>query len=219
MDDCAKLSGYAQAVIDSLIGEGITLTPAEVVELNGLCWAVEKPDARMRLARGVPVFLGAATLWPITLAGACFLEQFEDADEEFDIQATAYALAHGRDTGLAIDLRGDDAVDAVRRWTKGLRVTPAEMAEAVEQAIAQTAGPRIPPKDGAGDLTSFLVAACGGTPEQWERLVSLDYALAVLHAYVEQNKADGKPSVGDPKVRANIAVALKIEEIKRSRRG
>ena len=62
MQDLAKLSELAEAEIESLRAEGIDLTPAEIIEINALGWAVESPETRRLLARGVPVAVGGVYL-------------------------------------------------------------------------------------------------------------------------------------------------------------
>jgi len=62
-----RLASLAEAEIDGLAAEGITPTAAEIVHINALAHLVESPSSRVALARGRPVFVGGAYLWPITL--------------------------------------------------------------------------------------------------------------------------------------------------------
>ena len=65
MQDLAKLSGLAEAEIESLRADGIDLTPAEIIEINALSWAIESPESRRLLSRGAPVSVGGVYLWPL----------------------------------------------------------------------------------------------------------------------------------------------------------
>lgn len=215
-----KLNDLAAHEIAALEAEGIKLTAAEVVQINALGWAVETPEARRHLARGVPVPAGGVFLWPLTLRAHDWLERVgSDFSDSEGCSAVAYAMAHAYADGNELDLTGRAAVDAVKAWVRRLRCTAAELEEAVDQTQSQEAGHDLPnDPDGkpmsAGDFSAFLAAACGGDVEFWERRCSFGYALAYLAAVVKQNAADGRPTAGDPKILANRALGMAVEKIR-----
>ena len=115
MQDYGKLNDLAAAEIDALERDGIKLTPADIVQLNALGWAVETPSARLGLSRGVPVQVGGAWLWPLTLQAAEWLERVgPEIQLQNESAVVAYAMAHCYADGDALILAGD-AADAVKR--------------------------------------------------------------------------------------------------------
>ncbi len=220
MQNNGKLNDLAAAEIDALERDGIKLTPADIVQLNALGWAVETPSARLGLSRGVPVQVGGAWLWPLTLQAAEWLERVGPGIQSQNESAVvAYAMAHCYADGDALLLAGDAAADAVKRWVWSLRCTSGALAEAVEQVLDQGKMPETPPApDGEslsmGDFSAFLSASCGATPDFWERRCSIGYALQVLNQVVRQNAADGKPTANDPKIIAQRALGWAAEKIR-----
>ena len=141
---CGKLNDLAAAEIDGLNG-GIKLSPP-TVQLNALGWAVETPSARLGLSRGVPVQVGGAWLWPLTLQAAEWLERVgPEIQLQNESAVVAYAMAHCYADGDALILTGDAAADAVKRWVWSLRCTSGALAEAVEQVLDQGKIPETPP--------------------------------------------------------------------------
>jgi len=232
-DDHAKLNDLAEAELASLRAEGITPTDADIVKLNALGWAVEHPHSRIALARGNPVHVGGAVLWPLTLRGSDWLGRVGDTlvpgwlsrvghpniVKGIQAYAVAYAMAHGYSEGGELDADGEDAADAVVRWASGLRCTAGALMEAVEQVLDQDSGPDLPPNpDGKpmtqGDFSAFLAATCGATPEFWERRCAASYASSVLIQVARQNAVDGKPVAGDPRILAERALGWAAEQIR-----
>lgn len=215
-----QLNDLAAAEIAALEAEGIRLTAAEIVQLNALGWAIETPEGRRHLSRGVPVPVAGLWLWPLTLYAADWLERVGgNLDEKVGLFATAYAMAYGRGTGSELNVDGKEAERAVAKWGRRLRCTAEELNEAVEQVLEQDAGHDLPPDpDGkpmsVGDFSAFLVATCGGDVDFWERRCSQGYAFAVLNAVVKQNMADGKPTAMDPRIVAQRAMGLAAERIR-----
>lgn len=223
MQDLAKLSDLAAAEIESLRANGITLEPAEIVELNALGWAVESPETRRLLARGVPVAVGGAYLWPLSLYAQEWYQRVgcQLAGEIRQVYALAYAMAHGRDSGDPLAFEGRAAAAAVTRWARRLRCTYRELMVAVSQVLAQDEEPEQPPSEtggmAIGDFSAFLAASCGGDPDFWERRCAAGYAFAVLDAMVRQNSAENRPTMADPRIKAERALGWAIEKIKRAR--
>lgn len=223
MQDLAKLSELAACEIDGLKADGIELTPAEIVELNALGWAVESPESRRLLARGAPVPAGGALLWPMSLYAQEWFDRVGCRLPGSTLQtwALAYAMAHGRADGDPLAVDGREAEKAVTRWAKGLRCTHGELCVAVSQVIAQEEDAEQPPSQtggmAIGDFSAFLAATAGGDPDFWERRCAAGYAYAVLDAIVRQNSAEGRKSLADPRIKAERALGWAVEKIRKSR--
>jgi len=234
MDRHAKLSDHAAAEIAALTADGIALTPAEIVRINALSWAVESGENRQRLSRGIPVAVGGAWLWPWTMHGSEWWERVGlSMPSALQPRAMAYALAFGRSSGSKLDVEGEAAESAVMEWAAGLRCRLAELLVAVGRVLDQDEEEE--PQDGegkpqgdkpeddqrkpgisAGELSAFLCAAVGGPPELWERKVSSGYTLAILRAVVEQNKAEDRPGLDDRALKAERALGLAVAEIRKA---
>ena len=221
--DLAKLSSYAEAEIETLQAEGVTLTPADIIAINALAWQVETQESRRLLARGIPVSVGGVTLWPLTIYAA---EWYDRVGCRMGAQATyalAFAMAHGRDDG-ALDIEGRAAAKAVKRWTRQLTCTDTELQVAMAQILDQDREPDLPQREDGqtmtlGELVASVVAAVGGTADYWERRVSYGHVLAVVAAIGQQNRADGRPDANDPRLRADRALGYAVERIRRRGRG
>jgi len=223
MQDLAKLSELAEAEIESLRAEGITLTPAEIIEINALGWAVESPETRRLLARGAPVAVGGATLWPMSLYAQDWFDRVGchlDSNMR-QTYALAYAMAHGRDEGEPLVIEGRTAEKAVSRWAKSLKCTFGELNVAISQILQQDEDAEQPPSEtggmAMGDFSAFLASACGGDPDFWERRCAAGYTHAVLDCMVRQNSAEGHKTLADPRIKAERALGWAIEKIKKSR--
>jgi hypothetical protein len=207
-----ELSDLAQAEIEQLRAEGYTLTDADVVRINALCWEIETPSARVSLARGTPVQLGAIWLWPFTCAGAHWFDAHgcNMPDPE---AALAYALAHGR-TEIETATWGN-----VRKWRNALPVTRQEMLIATAECLRADAKDELPQSKNAnthttaGQLAMMMQALHGGDIDQWERRVSIGYICDLLTTAAAQGAADGRK--GEViKARANAVLCAAIDEIK-----
>ena len=218
MDDTATLNDLAGAEIATLERDGIRLTPSEIVEINALCWSVHIPPTRKLLSRGRPVEVGGSTLWPLTLRAFDWLDR-NRVDMTKITPSMGYAMAFGRSEGNELDLEGDEAEIAVKRWYRSLRCSLDEYVEAVKQVDAQDRRPETPPDvDGKpmsiGDFSAFLTATCGADADFWERRCSVSYALSVLSMFVMQNRADKKKCAQDPRIIAERAVGYAIDKIR-----
>jgi hypothetical protein len=220
-----RISDVAAQAIAGLEADGIVLSAAEIVRLNALGWAVETPEARRHLARGVPVPVGGVYLWPQTFRAADWLERASGHCKASDeAVVVAYAMAHAYAQGDELDSSGSDAVLSAKAWARKLRATAAELSEAVDQVLAQDSAlelPKSPADDkpmSIGDFSAFLAATNGGDPEFWERRCSLGYALAYLSHAVRFNMAEGMPVVNDPKIQATMALGLLVDQIREARK-
>jgi len=224
MQDLAKLSDLAEAEIEGLRADGIDLTPAEIVEINALGWAVESPESRLLLARGSPVTVGGSYLWPMSLYAQEWFNRVgcHLGGNTTQAYALAYAMAHGRDDGEPLAIDGRDAEKTVTRWAKSLKCAFGELNVAISQVLQQEEGFEQPPSEDTGgmsmgDFSAFLAASCGGDPDFWERRCAAGYTHAVLDAIVRQNTAESRKTLADPRIKAERALGFKIEQIKKSR--
>jgi len=223
--DAAELSGLAEAMIARLRAEGIDPTPAEIVRLNWLAWQVETPGHRLLLSRGIPVEVGGAILWPLTLAGQEWFGHIVEwlPDDEQHL-ALAYAMAHGRREDCTLPITPADARKAVRAWRGGLRCRTSEIIEAVRQLNADLERDEMPPMAyaaigapmSAGDMSAFLSAACGGPPSIWEYGCSVAYCLGMMQAIAAQSAADGEAIAKDARMDANRAFLWAVEKVRQA---
>lgn len=210
----ATISHLAQIELDQLADLGITPTPAEIVEMSALGWEVETSDTTQYLARGVPVRVGGAVLWPLTLAAGDWYDRkgtrYRDTHG-----ALAYAMAHGHTEAIATATEKD-----VRQWVRKLTCTRGQLDVAISEVLAQDTEADMPPekqdaKHSAIPLTATLLAAVGGTPEMWERQMSIGYIRRVMDAVVMQNTEQGKSSASDPRLRAQVALYYAAEKVRK----
>jgi hypothetical protein len=224
MQDLAKLSDLAQAEIDNLRADGIDLTPAEIVELNALGWAIESPETRRLLSRGAPVEVGGVFLWPMSIYAQEWFDRVgcHLSSNTRQAYALAYAMAHGRDEGEPLAMDGRAAERTVSRWAKSLKCTFGELNVAISQVLQQDEDHEQPPSETGGmtigDFSAFMAASCGGDPDFWERRCATGYAYAVLDTIVRQNSAEGKKTLADPRIKAERAMGWAIEKIRKSRK-
>lgn len=210
-----KLSGLAEAEIQSLQADGIELSPAQILEIEHLCQEVESPHARLNLARGKPVQLTEDVwLWPLTIAAMHWCEDVLPYIRGVTLQAygLAYAMAEGH---KLLPANPAIAAGVIQRWSKTLCCTEAELYEAIEQIHNQAEAD--PPNDterkaAASALAMQLTAATGIDPKVWEYQCSIDYCLKMLDAVVSQNRAeDGK---GGKYYQAEKRIGLAIKRIR-----
>ncbi len=227
MQDAARLSDHAAARIDQLRDEGIDLTPAEIVRINALGWNVETPDTRLTLSRGIPVEVGGAVLWPMTMRAYDWHRRIGCRLPTVWLRevATAYAMAHAYSEGPELDRGGVAAAAAVTAWGLRLRCRMDALIEAMAQIIQQDEGEPVPPNPdgkplGIGDISASISAQTGQTPAQVEREMSMSHAIHILHATMEaQQRVDGGKSGGsEAYIRANVAMAVYLNEIRESRK-
>jgi len=222
MHATARLSDYAKVTIDGIQADGIALTPVEIVTINALAWQVESPEGRRQLARGIPIEIGRATLWPQTLAAAEWYDRVGHTMRPSWLATIAlgYSMAHGYSEGSELDATGLRAWAAVAVWYARLRCRPAAFILAVAEILEQEAEFELPPDPDAtklqiGEFSAALAAATGISPEFWERRCSQGYAFASLHAIAKQDHADDTPLETDPKLRAERALGWYEEKIRR----
>jgi hypothetical protein len=227
MQDLAKLSELASAEIETLRSDGIELTPEEIVEINALGWAVETPEARLSLSRGVPVYIGGCALWPLTLYAQEWFDRVGCRLPGLALQtyALAYAMHYGRTDGEELTHTGIRAAVVVAAWAAKLRCTFGELNEAISQIMQQDEEYEQPPaREGdkrmsIGEVSAMLSAALGGDPDFWERRCAASYAYDVLEASVRQNQVDDKPNAADPRIVATRALGWAVKKIRNKRNG
>ena len=89
----------------------------------------------------------------------------------------------------------------VKAWARRLKCTPAELDVVIHEVQKQSDDPDLTlpgdeekagPRMTAGSLSALMVARCGGTVEQWERMVSVGYIRDVLETLTDQDAATGE---------------------------
>ena len=210
------ITPLANAEIERLRADGIEPTPHDVIHINALAELVETPSTRLSLARGRPVAVGGASLWPLTLAAADWFDAVGQrlGGRTMQVHALAYAMANG---SLDLSYDANIAEKSVCRWAKRLRCRMPALVEAVSQVQAQDSildtgetGPRSTP----GEISMMLTAMTGIKPDVWEYQCSIAYVLALLAAIVAQNAADGQSTKHDPRIKAERALGLAVHRIK-----
>jgi hypothetical protein len=215
------LSQLAEAEIDALQSEGITLTAEEIVRINELAKRVESPQTRMELSRGIPVEVGGAVLWPMTLAGSDWFQRIgcQIGGEKKQTYALAYSMAYGQKTELPHTVK--EACDVVGRWARTLRCRHGELIEAIRQVHDQWEQLDLGeggPKSSIGEISSMLTAMTGLAPEVWEYQCSIKYVLNMLDTITRQNSAEGKSTKHDGRIKAERALGLVVHKIRKKHR-
>jgi len=225
MDDRSRLNAMAEAEIEALQQDGCNVTSADIVMINALSWRVQEPESRRLLARGVPVFVGGVTLWPLTLYADDWYDRVGVAmARKLRHYALAYAMANGRDGSDImhpgkLDCEGRMAAAKVWLFARRLRCTRNELIEAMAQIVNQDKDVEQPPDEDAraltrGDLSATLSGMTGISAEFWERQCAVGYTFATLDSIMRQNQADGKASIDDPRIRAERALGWAIIRIR-----
>ena len=215
-----RLADLAEVEIDGLMDEGITPTPAEVVAINAIAHSIATPSARIELARGAPVEVGNATLYPMTMYGhGWFLDVGSTfRGESRQLWAMAYAMAH---RGQDMPTSPAKAWGAVWTWARSLHCTRRQIEEAVRQVHDQedTDLGAAKHKGGSlGDLSATLAAVTGTDPAIWEHRCCLSYAVAVLAKNAElntRNDGAGESVKDDETMRAEWIMGKYLARIRR----
>ena len=223
MQDVAKLSDLAAAEIDELTSAGVNLSPTEVIEINALAWQVESSHTRLHLSRGVPVEIGGAWLWPLSLYGQEFFDRVGShlGGNRICTYAIAYVMANQYNEGEPLNMI--DPKRTIKAWASKLRCRFSQLIIAISQVLQQDEEPEMPNNPDAkgmtiGDFSAFLSSVAGATPDFWERRCAVSYTHSVLTTIMMQNRADDKPCAGDPRIEATRALGYAIDKI-RKRRG
>ena len=221
MQNLAQLSDLASAEIDALEKEGVHVSASDIVKLSALGWAVESPETRRLLARGVPVQVGGVTLWPLSIYASEWFDRVgcRIVGQEAQTYALAYAMAHSYEGGEAFDLSPDEARKDIINWGRWLRCTAKALTLAISDVLRQDEQPEVPLKEGKsishGEFAALLATRLPGGYEFWERRCAVGFVFAAMHAMAQQNAVEGKPLDTDPRLRAERALGLAIENIRR----
>ena len=189
MSNYRKLSSQAEAEIEALRLEGVTLSDSDIIAINALCWEIETPSRRVSLARGKPVKCGNVWLWPLTIHSGMW---FNEVGSQYDNAETAlaYAMAH-RDADLYTVEEPQ-----VKAWFKTVRATIEELRVCMAIIIDQSKRDELPVRKGAGitvaQLAQLMVDNHGGTFDMWERQCSIDYVFDFIDTTNKQDEAEQK---------------------------
>ena len=239
------LCEHAEAELRELKAAGITPTLDEVVWINDLSREVENPKGgEKRHLAGAPSKAGDAWLWPFTIQARLWYQatlEWFDGDVELEGNALAFALAHGRERGAFLALRGYlSAKKAVQEWMAQLNCTDGELAAAIYDVVPHDdeitkleaefkkaynelhniAEDEEDTNFEWDELIDSLVAATGLPRDVWVRQESESKVLDVLQIIIKQRQAEagGEDTAPDPLDPYNKAVqnlGIAIREIKR----
>ena len=229
------LSERAEAEINDLQRQGITLTLDEIIWLNDLGRKVENPEgSRPCLAIGEPIPAGSDWLWPFTIAGIRWYTRvlpWFDGDDETEGYALAYSLIHGHTKGAFTYINDfDSAKEAIYKWADQSDSTPEELESAMVRVLPDNDTVKLEEdedneKENLKKATNWddtimeLCMCVGGTPEFWQYGVSSDYALKQLDMWRKQKYATGKEiDPNDPYVMAVKNFGRAVLSIKRQQK-
>jgi hypothetical protein len=212
----AYLNDLAEHKINELTQAGHTVTPADAVMLNAICWQMKGIGGEHcggSRGRAVEVCRGV-WLRPLTIQSLAIIEDMDIDDMPADRQlyVMAYLMAHGNEP------RAFDCVDVVAEgitWGRKLHCTLPELELAVMDINRAsqdypTGRPMDSNSGSINDLVSILQRRFGETAEYWESAVSVAYALGLL--YDDASEKSGKSN--HKSIELTRAMAHRINEIK-----
>jgi len=225
------LSELAEAEINELKNNGLTLTLDQMIWINDLARKVENPDGgKARAAIGEPIPAGGVWLYPFTIQSHIWYEKVLDwfvGSDKLSLFCMAYALAHSREHKAFDKLTEYSEIKKVIKiWGKSLDCTYAELLIAVNRIMASYDDEVPLEQDSNNDkdfvieydyLISKLCANVGQSPEFWLSDVSREYFFKQLQTLIRQEQAnDDKPDINDPYVVAVRNLGRAIISIKQT---
>jgi len=216
------LEDLAKAEIETLEADGISVTPEEAVCINDLCRAILTPLAQTELAKGIPYCVGGETLWPLTMYAVNWLEGVKALRLSglFEAAVIGYAMRYSRGDGGELDVADFASVRKAVAWYWRLKATRAEYEAAIDAVCKQDVLPPVESSDrpmSIGEFSAYLSATVGGSPEMWEKQVSIKYARNVATIADMQARAAKGMKQNDPTLRAEMALGNYILSIRKSR--
>jgi hypothetical protein len=212
----AYLNDLAEHKINELTQAGHTVTPADAVMLNAICWQMKGIGGEHcggSRGRAVEVCKGV-WLRPLTIQAMSIIEDMDVDDMPADRQlyVMAYLMAHGNEP------RAFDCVDVIAEsvaWGRKLHCTIQELELAVMEINRQSQDYPTHRNENPGgghisDLVSILQRRFGETAEYWESAVSVGYALGLL--YDDASEKSGKSN--HKAIELTQAMAYRIKQIK-----
>lgn len=215
------LSPLAAAEIASLEAEGIVLSAEDVARIDALARRVEKPQQQLTLARGKPIAIGGAVLWPMTLAASDWFQTVgcEMGGQIMQTFALAYAMAHG-DKELPYD--PETARTCVTAWKRKLRCRYTQLVTAIrlihEQLDLLETVEATQQRASIADITLMMSALTGIAPAVWEYQCSIPYVLQMLDTLTAQHFSDNSSNVSVPTLKAERAIGLAIHRLRKKHR-
>jgi hypothetical protein len=217
----SSLNEVAAAEIKSLLADGITPTPEEIVRLNDACREAECPTGISPAAIGRPTRLTEGRwLWPFTIAAGEWYEWACDTlPEDYHLAALCYSREHAREEGVFLTLYSlAEAKKALNEYSRGLNATLDEILLAVKEDVDAPEPQGDVDADGRENIVKLLIALCGGDPDYWLHRVSQRYAIAQMETAIQIAKAGG-PNVTVEQAQAERAVGKVLIEIHKAHRG
>ena len=189
MKNYRTLSSQAEAEIEALRAQGVTLSDSDVIAINALSWEIETPSKRVSLARGKPCKCGNVWFWPLTIHSGTWWDEC-GCDMKNSEHALAYAMAHRDDDLFTV------TEEQIEAWFKTIRSTVQEIRHALSIIIDQCKRDDLPVKEDnsitLAQLAQLMVDNHGGTFEMWERQCSIDYVRNFIDTTCKQDEADQK---------------------------
>lgn len=217
MNDYRTLTDLAEYELADLRSRGVAPTDSDIVLISAICHDIESPQLRCDLARGRPVACGNVWLWPLTAAAD---QWFNETGCTFPRprMALAYAMANGRGDIETATWR------SVKAWLRTVKATRDEIETACAAVIAGGKRDELPtPKNNRsmthGELALTMMAIHGGTPEMWERHVSMNYMFELLELSAAQSQAEGKTVSDAMRNKAEAELAHVIKRIRERQEG
>ncbi len=187
-----KLTDLAEAQIEKLKGDGIEVTPQEVLDIQALSLeAIGDFEDSIRLT-GTPVVIGGIVLYPLTIGASIWREDVEalldDDDYNSRLFVLAYCMANGRKQD-AFEAHGKAALKDVYKWARQLRCNTADLLQAVNDVLGDA--PRVTFSNGddeekqesAAYLAQMAMAIFGGNPAVWEYQLSISAVADILQKH------------------------------------
>lgn len=189
MKNYRTLSSQAEAEIEALRAEGVTLSDSDIIAINALCWEIEKPELRVSLARGKPVKCGNVWFWPLTVHSGTWWNEIGCELDNSEC-ALAYAMAHRDDDLYTV------TEEQIKQWFNSIKATRGEIQIALSIVIENSRRDDLPIKDDdkitLSQLAQMMVDNHGGTFDMWERQCSIDYIRNFIDTTSKQDEADHK---------------------------
>jgi hypothetical protein len=227
-----KVSRYGAEIMQRLEGEGVRLTPMDVLRINDIGLAIESPAGEQPGTDSpVVVWAGDVPFYALTLQAAEWQESFALRWWEGEMQTKAIAYAHAR-ARVPDAFKGDMeqrrlASAIIAAWWKCLPVTPAEVYAAVEAVQTHSMSDTVPADDSDApdvvrQLVSDLVASTSVPASEW-RMESLSFALNTFRTWARSQAAINGISPDELRksttARANMQMFKLLDEIRGRQRG
>lgn len=162
----------AAVEIASMRKSGITVSDDDVVWLSCLAMAVQNPSAKTKETAGFEKLIrlsDGTVLAPLTVSASRWLEQYGCMFADImDLFSVAYAMVRTHDFSLSQSAR--EVVESVTEWTANRRVSPNEIAGAVDRLLSsdEPSPAKESKKVDLDRIIAKLTAGTGLPAEYWQ---------------------------------------------------